>query len=67
MGIYVGYRYFTSVVKSVKHPFGFGLFYTGFACGHLRVEPNEIEVTVTNIGQFIKDFRAKKECQKQLS
>lgn len=50
-GLYVGYRYFTSVDKAVKYPFGYGLSYTSFAYQDLVVTEEGITVTVTNTGQ----------------
>ncbi|HFH9838167.1 TPA: glycoside hydrolase family 3 C-terminal domain-containing protein [Streptococcus suis] len=50
-GLYVGYRYFTSAGKAVKYPFGFGLSYTTFTYSHLEVQPDGLELTVTNTGQ----------------
>lgn len=55
-GIYVGYRYFDSVDKSVLFPFGFGLGYTSFAIGDPDTELDGTLVTVTakvsNSGNF---------------
>lgn len=53
-GVYVGYRYFDSVGKRARYPFGFGLSYTTF-----RLEPQmaanegsrvEVQVKVKNTG-----------------
>ena len=53
--IFVGYRYYTTFGVATKYPFGFGLSYTDFAYGNLRVEKlgGSIKVTVdiTNIGK----------------
>lgn len=53
-GIYVGYRYFDSFNREVAYPFGFGLSYTSFGYGGLRVSADGdsivVSVTVTNEG-----------------
>lgn len=56
-GIYVGYRYFTSVDKKPAFPFGFGLSYTEFEIGATEVTVAEDEVqlitSVKNTGKFV--------------
>lgn len=49
-GLYVGYRYFETVGKPVRFPFGYGLSYTTFAYSDLRVNENEASFTLTNTG-----------------
>ena len=53
-GIWVGYRWFSTVGKEVSYPFGFGLSYTSFAYGKPVVKATadgfEASVTVTNTG-----------------
>jgi beta-glucosidase len=58
-GVYVGYRYYTSMNKEPLFPFGFGLTYTNFAFSDLKISPESasadgpITVTfdVTNTGK----------------
>ncbi|MCP4544187.1 MAG: hypothetical protein GY832_44310 [Chloroflexi bacterium] len=56
-GIFVGYRYYDAKEIEPLFPFGFGLSYTTFEYGDLRVlekpkigEPVEVSVTVKNTG-----------------
>ncbi len=59
-GIYVGYRYYDKTGKDVLFPFGYGLSYTEFTYGDLRVSADNIGAddgltvtfTVTNTGKF---------------
>ena len=56
-GVYVGYRYFDSVGKEVRFPFGFGLSFTSFAIRRTVVEETAAAVycltaTVKNTGNF---------------
>jgi len=54
--IYVGYRYYNSFKKEVAYEFGYGLSYTQFEYGNLKLSSNEfkdtlsISVEVKNIG-----------------
>lgn len=54
--IYVGYRYFDSFDKPVAYPFGFGLSYTSFDYGNMRVSENDgvytVKVDVRNTGDY---------------
>lgn len=57
--IYVGYRYYDTANVPVRYPFGYGLSYTAFAYGNLRIDRTEsdgetpvtLSVDVTNVGQ----------------
>ena len=54
-GIWVGYRYFSTVGKDVSYPFGYGLTYTSFSYGKPSVKVAKdgsvtASITITNIG-----------------
>lgn len=49
-GVYVGYRYYDKAGAAVRWPFGYGLSYTSFAYGDLRVDDRRAAVTVENTG-----------------
>lgn len=49
-GLFVGYRYYNTVNKRVRFPFGFGLSYTTFEYTNLRIERDQVGLTVTNTG-----------------
>lgn len=49
-GLYVGYRYYNTVKKEVRFPFGFGLSYTEFSYENLRVKKDGIHFTLKNTG-----------------
>ena len=55
-GIFVGYRYYDTEHKKVLFPFGYGLSYTKFQYGNMKVTGNYPDVTVsvdvTNIGDM---------------
>lgn len=48
--LYVGYRYYTTVGKKVRFPFGFGLSYTSFSYKNLKVEKDGVSFTIRNDG-----------------
>ncbi len=47
----MGYRYYTTVGKKVRFPFGFGLSYTSFSYDHLQVTEKGVTFTITNTGE----------------
>lgn len=55
-GIYVGYRWFDTVKKQARYPFGFGLSFTEFEQQVIEVKQNDTKNTVIaevkNIGHF---------------
>lgn len=49
-GPYVGYRYYTTVGKKTKFPFGFGLSYTSFEYSCFSVNEDGVLFAITNTG-----------------
>jgi len=49
-GLYVGYRYYQTVGRPVRFPFGFGLSYTHFLYSDLTLSPQGASFTLTNSG-----------------
>jgi beta-glucosidase len=52
-GVFIGYRWFDEHELGVAYPFGYGLGYTTFDIGDLRLEPGTdtvVSVAVTNTG-----------------
>lgn len=54
-GMYVGYRYFTTVNKPVSFPFGHGLSYTTFAYDNLTIDNRSVTFDLTNTGKVDGD------------
>lgn len=50
-GLYVGYRYYDTVIADVRYPFGHGLSYTNFTYSHMNATQDEVSVTVKNTGK----------------
>lgn len=48
--LYVGYRYYTTVERPVRYPFGFGLSYTSFTYKDLVVNEKEVRFHIKNTG-----------------
>ena len=49
--LYVGYRYYTTVDKKVRFPFGFGLSYTTFKYSDLKVDDRGVTFQIKNTGK----------------
>lgn len=49
-GLYVGYRYYDTVEKGVRYPFGYGLSYTTFAYADLEIKETGVSLVITNTG-----------------
>ena len=48
--LYVGYRYYTTVGKSTRFPFGYGLSYTTFEYKDLQIDTEGATFTIKNTG-----------------
>lgn len=50
-GLYVGYKYYSSMGVRVKYPFGYGLSYTQFDYSDMSVSRAGVKVRVSNVGK----------------
>lgn len=50
--LYVGYRYYTTVDKKVRFPFGFGLSYTTFKYSDLKIDESGVTFQIRNTGKI---------------
>ena len=50
--LYIGYRYFDTVNKEVRYPFGYGLSYTSFQYDDLRITEKGVSFEITNTGRY---------------
>ena len=51
-GLYMGYRYYDTVNKAVRYPFGYGLSYTAFSYDDLKITRDGISFELTNTGYY---------------
>ncbi len=50
-GLYVGYRYYSTIQKKVRFPFGYGLSYTTFTYNDLKVTDQGVSFKIKNTGK----------------
>lgn len=51
--LYVGYRYYSSMAKEVRFPFGYGLSYTTFEYSNIKANEHEVRFTIKNAGDRV--------------
>ena len=51
-GMYIGYRYYDTVGKKVRYPFGYGMSYTTFEYSDIQASQDEVTFTLTNTGKM---------------
>ena len=51
-GLYIGYRYYDTVNKPVRYPFGYGLSYTSFEYSNIEATKDAVTFTITNTGNM---------------
>lgn len=51
-GLYIGYRYYDTVGKQVRYPFGYGLSYTTFEYSNVEATKDTVSFTITNTGKM---------------
>ncbi len=51
-GLYIGYRYYDTVNKAVRYPFGYGLSYTAFSYDDLKITRDGVSFELTNTGSY---------------